>query len=321
MSQSSLPLVSVIITTFKRPHLVPIAIKSVLSQTLKEIELIVVVDGPDNVPTIEVLEKITDPRFQFIVLPVNMRLGKARNQGGKLAKAPWLAFLDDDDIWMPEKLERQLKLANRSEYAYPIVSSRFIAETSQGDFIWPRRFPHANETIGDYLFVRHSMTQGEGMLLPSTLLVSRELLERVPFDLDRHEDFDWLLRVDALEGVGVEFVPEPMVTWHFHQEAGLPRLSQINDWKYLLGLIQSLEFLVSEQTYAAFIVICVSPPAAAVHDWSAFWLLLKEFAVVGKARPFDYIFFLFTWLIPKDIRHRIRQLLSYQKAKGTVAAS
>jgi len=318
MSQSSLPLVSVIITTFKRPNLVPVAIQSVLSQTLKEIELIVVVDGPDNLPTVEVLEKITDPRFRFVVLPVNMKLGKARNQGGQLAKAPWIAFLDDDDIWMPEKLERQLKLANQSDYTYPIVSSRFIAETSRGDFIWPRRFPRAEETIGDYLFVRRSMTQGEGMLLPSTLLVPRELLTRVPFDLDRAEDFDWLLRVDALAGVGVEFVSEPMVTWHLH-ESGLPRLSQTDEWKDLLGLIQSLEFLVSAQTYAAFIVTCVSPPAAAGRNWNAFWMLLKEFAIVGKARPFDYIFFLFVWLVPRDLRHRIRQLLSYQKAKETVA--
>ena len=317
------PLVTVVIPTLRRSHLVINAIKSVLSQTLRDIELIVVVDGPDDLVTVDVLEKIEDPRFRFMVLPVNMKSGEARNQGVKAAKAPWIAFLDDDDTWMPEKLERQLKVANQSDYAYPIVATRSITETRRGDFIWPRRLPRANEAIGDYLFVRSSMSQGEGMLLPSTLLVSRELMERVPIDSywTTHEDYDWLLRADALEGVGVEFVPEPMITWHYHQSAEQPRLSHINDWKYSLNLIQTLKCLVSDRAYSAFVVTCVSPPAAAVGDWSAFWPLLKEFVVVGHARPLDYAFFLVTWLVPRDFRHRIRQLLNRQKTENSVAVN
>ena len=321
MSQSSCPLVSVVITTLKRSHLISIAIESVLSQTLKELELIVVVDGPDDPLTVEILERVKDPRFRFVVLPVNMKTGMARNEGVRAAQAPWVAFLDDDDTWMPEKLERQLPIANQSDYAYPIVSSRLIAETSRGEFIWPRRLPRVDEAIDDYLFVRHSMFQGEGMLLTSTWLVPRELLERVPFDSIVHEDYDWLLRVGVLDGVGMEFVPEPMVVWHFHQGVGQPRLSQINHWKKTLAWIQSIEFLMSPQAYAAFVVTCVSPPAAAVRDWRAFWPLLKEFTMVGKAQPLDYVFFLVVWLIPKDLRHRIRQRLTRQKTERSVAVN
>lgn len=306
MSFPNQPLVSVIITTLKRPHLVPTAIYSVLGQTLKAIELIVVVDGPDDPQTVKVLEKIEDPRFRFIVLPQNMKLAAARNQGVKEARAQWVAFLDDDDQWLPKKLERQLALAENSQYAHPIVSSRFVAETAKGNFVWPRRLPRPNESVGDYLFVRNSLFQGEGMILPSTLFVQRELLEQFPFVHGKHEDYDWLLQVGQLPGTGMEIVPMPMATWHFHQGQGLKRLSEINEWRRSLEWIQAVRSRLSPQAYSGFVVHFVSPLAASVQDWSAFLPLLKEFVLVGKGRPFDYLLFVAMWFIPGDLRRWIR---------------
>ena len=309
------PIVSVVITTLKRPKLVPIAIKSALSQTLKDIEVIVVVDGPDDPLTVAVLEKFKDPRFRFIVLPVNLKLAGARNEGVKAAKTPWVAFCDDDDEWLPQKLEKQLALANQSEYDSPIVSSRLVAETEKDRFIWPRRLPRVGEAVGDYLFIRNSLFQGEGIILPSTLFVQRQLLLKEPFVSGKyHEDYDWLLRVCSLDEVAIEFVPEPMVIWHFHQGQGLQRDSQNKNWKQSLAWIKSVQSLVSPRAYSAFIVLNVSSRVAEVRDWSAFRLLLKEFVISGQASPFEYVFFMAMWFIPESLRHRVRGIIKRQKS-------
>lgn len=313
---SSHPIVSAVITTRQRPNLVSVAVQSALNQSLKDIEVIVIVDGPDDPQTIAVLEKIEDPRFRFVVLPKNLKLAGARNEGVKAAKGSWVAFLDDDDEWLPEKLEKQLAQANSSEYKHPILSSRLIAETDKGSFVWPKRLPRKGESVGDYLFIRNSLFQGERMILPSTLFVKRDLLRQVPFVHGKHEDYDWLLRACDQPGVGVEFVPEAMAIWHFHEGEGLPRLSQINNWKQSLAWIRSAKSLVSPQAYSTFIVQCVCPPAAAVRDWSAFRPLLKEFVLSGQARSFDYLLFLALWFIPKDLRHRVRWMLNAKRVKS-----
>src|SRR6266852_6269448 len=102
------PLVSVVIPTFNRPHLVTRAVRSALSQTLGVIEVIVVVDGPDEA-TLQVVRQINDSRLIIKVLPANVGIGGVLNAGVNEAQAKWVAFLADDDEWFPQKLELQLQ--------------------------------------------------------------------------------------------------------------------------------------------------------------------------------------------------------------------
>lgn len=102
-------LISVVVPTHKRPRLLQRAIKSVFNQTYKNFELIVVVDGPDNL-TIDTLKKVSDPRLIIIELPQNVGGSGARNAGITAARGEWIAFLDDDDEWLPNKLEKQVDL-------------------------------------------------------------------------------------------------------------------------------------------------------------------------------------------------------------------
>jgi len=100
-------LVSVIIPTYNRAHCVGEAVQSVLNQTYQFFELIVVDDGStDN--TLEVLRAFGD-RVR-VVSQTNSGVSAARNLGMRTAIGKYLAFLDSDDIWLPEKLEHQLKL-------------------------------------------------------------------------------------------------------------------------------------------------------------------------------------------------------------------
>src|SRR5688500_15160219 len=100
------PRVSAIITTCARPHLVGRAVHSALGQTLGHIEVVVVVDGPDAA-TERVLGGIDDARLRVYVRPERGGQGVAINTGVAVALGEWTALLDDDDEWLPGKLERQ----------------------------------------------------------------------------------------------------------------------------------------------------------------------------------------------------------------------
>ena len=99
--------ISVIIPTFNREKLIGNSIKSVLNQTLKNFELIIVDDGStDN--TKEVVDKFQDKRIKYIKLDTNQGASNARNIGIKNAKGKYMSFQDSDDIFYPNKLEIQL---------------------------------------------------------------------------------------------------------------------------------------------------------------------------------------------------------------------
>ena len=104
--------ISVVIPVYNRPQVVVRALQSVLAQTLPVDEIIVVEDGSPNPVDPDVLRAL-DPRIRVLVHEVNQGGGGARNTGLRAAQAKWVAFLDSDDEWLPEKLQRQMAILNR----------------------------------------------------------------------------------------------------------------------------------------------------------------------------------------------------------------
>src|SRR5215831_9254853 len=104
-------LISVVIPTLQRPKLLLRAIGSVLRQTHREIEVIVVVDRPDP-DTVSAVQSVNDPRLRVLVSPHHLTAAGARNFGVDHSTGEWVAFLDDDDEWLPNKLERQIAFAS-----------------------------------------------------------------------------------------------------------------------------------------------------------------------------------------------------------------
>jgi glycosyltransferase involved in cell wall biosynthesis len=105
-----MPLVSVAISTWNRAHLVGRAIRSALAQTVEDIEVLVVDDGSTDA-TPDVLAGFDDSRVRRVRHERNHGISRTRNTAIRLARGEWMAFLDDDNEWMPDYLERQLAFA------------------------------------------------------------------------------------------------------------------------------------------------------------------------------------------------------------------
>jgi len=121
------PLISVIIPTFNRAHCINLAIESVFTQTISNWELIIVDDGStDRTP--EVLAKYGD-KIRAI-RQTNSGPSAARNLGARSATGDFLAFLDSDDMWLPQKLEEQLRLMSNQDVIFSATNWRGKGETS-----------------------------------------------------------------------------------------------------------------------------------------------------------------------------------------------
>ncbi|MGP4714451.1 MULTISPECIES: glycosyltransferase family 2 protein [unclassified Psychrobacter] len=113
-------LFSVIIPLYNKADYIFSTLESVLAQTCKNFEVIVVDDG-SNDASLAVVQKITDPRLQ-VISQNNSGVSAARNKGIAIAKAKWVAFLDADDIWLPNHLETLLEVSKNHPEAEMIAT-------------------------------------------------------------------------------------------------------------------------------------------------------------------------------------------------------
>lgn len=309
-----LPLVSVVIPTYLRPGLVGRAVHSALDQSLRSIEVIVVVDGRDA-ETSAVLQAITDHRLRIVVPSERRGNADARNLGVQHARASWIAFLDDDDEWLPLKLERQLATAQGSSLQEPVVTCRLIARTETGDFNWPRRLPRPREPLSEYFFCRRTPFTGEGMVINSGILASRRLLLQVPFrsGLERYVDPDWLMRATAGPGAGLEFVPDtdPLLVWHIEQDRA--RITTTRNWRASLSYANDNRGLFTPRSYAAFLLHVVGSAAAAQGDGRAFLPLLRQALAQGHPAAVDLVSHAGNFLLP----FRLQRFLAAAFARAT----
>ena len=192
----SKPTVSVVLPVFNGEASIGRAARSVLGQTISDLELIVVDDGSTD-RTNEVVSGYSEPRLEFIRLEKNSGPAAARNAGVSRARGEYIAFLDSDDEWLPAKLERQLELIVDSPAAIGISTTGFrihrVATNRFQDII----------PDSDADWYRQQLTMcalGPG----STLTVKREVFSQVgTFDvaLRRFEDWDWMIRCLAVREI------------------------------------------------------------------------------------------------------------------------
>jgi glycosyltransferase involved in cell wall biosynthesis len=307
--QMKLPLVSTVIPTHNRPELVQRAIHSALRQTIADIEVIVVIDGPDET-TRRTLSGIADPRVRVFALHEQVGGSEARNTGVRAARAPWVAFLDDDDEWFPHKLERQLDAAKTLESRYPVIYSRYIGRSQDGDTVMAARLPAKGEPISEYLFCRKGLRFGETGLGSSELLAPTSLMREVPFEvgLRKHQDWDWVLRAAQHPGVKLHVVPEMLAI--YHMQDNVQRLSNNDEWRFSLEWAQERIDLITPKAYSFFLATeCVTRAKKVRAGTRVYLLLSREFLFRGSPRFRSTLLFLGFALIPIKLRTYLRKLV------------
>ncbi|XVU30046.1 glycosyltransferase family 2 protein [Actinoplanes sp. CA-054009] len=309
---SSQPDVSVVIPTRNRPELAVRAVQSALGQTHRDLEVIVVIDGPDP-STSSALSLVEDDRLRVVELPESGKAPNARNQGVNNARGHWVALLDDDDEWLPAKLETQLALAATSKLASPIVATRMISRTPRADSVMPRRLPEDGEPLSEYLTVRRGLFYGDGFIQTSTIMAPTELLKRVPFTvgLRRQQELDWTLRALQHEDVELLYAPEALVLWH--QDENRERISLQNPWEEQLEWLRASRDLFTPRAYAAFTMSVLSSMAAPTRSTKVFRELLDEARSNGRPGAIDYVTYLQIWALPPSVRHRLRDAVLGRK--------
>jgi len=308
----------VVIPTWSRPDLVTRAVRSALAQTHDAIEVIVVIDGPDD-ETRAMLANIGDRRLRVIGLTDQGGAPNARNVGVREAQAPWTAFLDDDDEWLAHKLEVQLGLAKGVRVAMPIVASRLLNRTPRAESVMPRRLPAPGEPLSEYFTVRRGLFYGDGFIQTSTIMAPTDLLRRVPFDvgLRRQQELDWTLRAVRHDDVDLIIAEEPLVIWH--QDENRQRISLSMPWESQLEWLRANRELFTPRAYAAFTMSVISSMAAPTRSPRVFRELLREARGHGRPRVLDYLTFLQIWAIPPQLRRGLRDaVLGRRRAKRAI---
>ena len=177
--------VSVIIPVYGVEKYIAATVQSVLEQTYKEFELLIIDDGsPDQ--SVEVCQQfLTDSRVR-IIRQENRGVCAARNTGIRHAQGEYLAFLDGDDLWLPEKLEKHFNhLENSSNVGVSFSRSAFIDEAGQSLGIY--QMPKLKEITPAIILCRNPIGNG------SAPVIRREALTGIRFQEGRNGTHGGLL--------------------------------------------------------------------------------------------------------------------------------
>jgi glycosyltransferase involved in cell wall biosynthesis len=222
-------LISVIIPSFNRCRMVSQAIDSVLNQSFKDFELIVVDDGSTDA-TRDILDVYRE-RIKVCYQP-NRGVSSARNTGLRMAKGEWIAFLDSDDLWLPEKLSVQVNFFRNHPEA-------LICQTEE---TWIRRDVRVNPKK------KHKKPSGMiyepslGLCLvsPSAVMIKKELFHRVGLfdeDLPACEDYDLWLRIACR--FPIHLIDQPLILKRGGHDDQLSRSPCLDKYR-----IQSLQKMI-----------------------------------------------------------------------------
>lgn len=205
------PRVSVVIPTHNRASLLMEALKSVFNQTWKDFEVIVVDDGSTD-DTAERIRVLTN-RIRFLRQP-NLGVAAARNHGIRNARGELVCFLDSDDIWMPNKLEKQITFAEQNPQ-YALIATEIEGFNSQGlvsGYGKACRYHIYNGMVAEHLLF-------DNWLQTSTVMVRRaSLLHAGGFDEDVGQfGEDWLLWMRIAAEEPIYFLPAALVRYRVHE--------------------------------------------------------------------------------------------------------
>ncbi len=312
ISASSAP-VSVVIPTVGRPTLAA-AVESALAQTPRPVEVLIVVDGTES-PLLP--PRLADsPRVR--VMQTGRRAGPnvARMLGVRHARGTIVAFLDDDDEWLPGKLTAQLDIYQEVSIKrrYPVITCRALVIDPDGNLrgVRPQELYRPPWDLADYLFHRRNIRGlGFAMGFPS-LLCGRDLLDIVPLNesLDLHEDWEWLLRASRRDDCEIRMVATPLIRVHrslpftsASRSAGGSRRS----------MLVAAQWPLPDDLYGDFLLGISASMALDCGEWRAALSVAREAHRRGQPSIRSWLWFGLRLLIPAKFLRWVSRTLEYNK--------
>lgn len=226
--------VSVIIPTYNRVHVIARAVRSVLEQTYANFELLVVDDGSTD-DTKQIIEYAEDDRIRYIRLEKNSGASHARNVGIQMAECEYIAFLDSDDEWMPEKLERQMQIMRQAPETVGLVYCRMSGVNQKGEVSFCPDLDIAKERLEGNLFL---FLLKENVISPQTVLARRKCLEQAGgFDESLTCIEDWELFLRIAQDWEIAFAEETLVRVH---------VSETSVSQNIIGYLRTRCYMISQ---------------------------------------------------------------------------
>ena len=221
-----MPLISVIIPAYNAEKTVLETIRSVLNQTITDIELIVVDDGSSD-ETVAIARAVKDPRVRIYSF-TNGGAAMARNRGIEKSTGEFLSFIDSDDLWTPDKLEKQLKTLQDNPKAGGVYSWTLIMDNS-GEKVYPGNCESYTGDVYPHLLLSNFVGSGSNMLVRRS---ASEAIGGFDTSLYSHEDWDYYLRLSQRWLFAV--VSEPQILYRKREDSVCSNFEVMEHYIFIL---------------------------------------------------------------------------------------
>ena len=222
-----MPEVTVVIPTYNRERFVGRAIRSALAQTYSDIEVVVVDDGSTDDTQIQV-ESLAqaDVRVRYLRHETNRGAQAARNTGIRAARGKYVALLDSDDEWLPEKLELQMSLFSQGGDHLGVVYASYWRVPSDG----APSIEHLATFRGDV----YRTALAQWIADTDTLVIRKDILEQAGLcDESIRAYQEWDLCIRLARYAEFDFVPQPLAIYHIHSSPTISKNLLLSAWGYL----------------------------------------------------------------------------------------
>jgi glycosyltransferase involved in cell wall biosynthesis len=241
-AEGPVPVVSVLMPTFDRLQFLPAAVGSVFAQTLTDWELIIADDG-SGAETRTYLRSITDARVRVLWMAHSGKPSVMLNAALREARGDYVAFLDSDDVWLPDKLERQIASLQRDSRRRWSCTAFALIDAAGCPLTAPRAgWPAPSGWVRDHLFT-------DAVIAMPSVLAARSLLEQAgPFDEDLVMNYDgdlWLRFAELSELDGLD---EPLTLVRRH---GMHGGSDTIAWSDLRRVVEKALRATRDARFAA----------------------------------------------------------------------
>lgn len=204
-TQTTDPIVTVIIPTYNRASMLYYALHSVINQTIQNIEIYVIDDASTDLTT-ELVDSFNDPRIHYIQFETNKKAAAARNAGMERARGKYIAFLDSDDEWLPTKLEKQIECMEALSDDWGCCYTGAYVSKMGG---LTRHRVYEPQKSGDLV---KDLLMGRFVIWTPTFMFRRKCLDEVGLmdvQLIRSQDVDFYIRL--LSKYKIASIKEPLV--------------------------------------------------------------------------------------------------------------